>query len=527
MTHAPLPEGLTPLVDAEAMRATDRWAITRMGIPGPDLMEAAGTALADAVVELVADGPVAIVCGAGNNGGDGYVAARRLRALGREVRVLTTVDRERLQGDAEAARDRYDGPVEPWTDGALRSAAVIVDAVLGTGATGAPRGVARAAIAAMQAAAEGPDAIPVVACDVPSGVDASTGETNGPAVRAAHTVTFHAAPPGLWIAPGKQHAGRVVVADIGIPARSAADGEQSDPWCGLLTADLLDALPTRATDGTKFRSGHVVAVGGSPGMTGAPCLTAHGAMRAGAGYVTIATATTIEALVAARAPVECLSAALPAGDDGGVGAEATDAILELLDRHAGTLVVGPGLGRGPGRQGLLRALGGRVTGPLVVDADGLAAVAGAPEALRSTAHPQRPTVLTPHAGELARLLGVDTKAVAAQRLASARQAAERADAVVVLKGDDSLVVAPDGRVAVSPGGAPGLATAGTGDVLSGVIGALLARGVEPFVAAAAGVWLHLQAGRLVSDRYGVDGVMAGDVADHVALARRRHEAPTQ
>jgi NAD(P)H-hydrate epimerase len=546
----PLPAGLDPLVDAEAMRATDAWAIDELGMGGGALMEPAGAALADAVTALVPDGLVVLVCGGGNNGGDGYVAARLLAATGREVRLVSTVPDDRLKGDAAAARDSF-GPGVPWSADALEGAAVIVDAVLGTGARDAPRCVAAEAIAAIARAARaehvgspaaggdrvpgagsaGPLAtspagrrvpVPVVACDVPSGVDATTGETPGEkAVPATVTVSFHAAAPGHWIGPGKTLAGRLQVADIGIPRRR--DASIPEPWAGVLTARLVDALPTRGADGTKFRSGHVVVVGGAPGMSGAPSLAARGAMRAGAGYVTVAAPRSVEAGILARAPVEALGLVLPDDEDGGVTAAAADAVLDALGAHRGALVLGPGLGRGGSRGALVRDLVRRLEGPAVLDADALAAVAGDPEALARD-DPDRRAVLTPHAGELARLLDVPTGDVADRRLHHAREAARRARAVVVLKGDDTLVVAPDGRVAISPGGVPGLATAGTGDVLAGTIGALLARGTDAFLAACAGVWLHLRAGALASAEHGPDGVVAGDVADRLGHARREAEA---
>ncbi|CAB4937528.1 unannotated protein [freshwater metagenome] len=508
-----LPAGLDPLVDADAMHATDAWAIDELGMGGGALMEAAGAALADAVVRFAPDGLVVVVCGAGNNGGDGYVAARLLRDRGRPVRLVSTVDEGRLRGDAADARDAV-GAGEPWGAASLDGAAVVVDAILGTGARDAPRGTAAEAIEVLEATD-----VPVVACDVPSGVDATTGETPGEhAVAATVTVTFHAAAPGHWIGPGKARAGRLQVAPIGIPARPGPD--VPEPWCGVLTERLVRALPTRATDGTKFRSGHVVVVGGSPGMSGAPCLAAHGAMRAGAGYATVAAPRSIEAAIVSRAPTETLGLVLPCDEDGGVTAEAADPIMDALGGHGGTLVVGPGLGRGGSRGALIRELVARLEGPVVFDADALAAVAGDPGALAGPDPGGRQAVLTPHAGELARLLDVPTPEVAARRLHHARTAATRSGAVVVLKGDDTIVAAPDGRVAVSPGGVPGLATAGTGDVLAGTIGALLARGTDAFEAAATGVWLHLRAGALATEEHGPDGVIARDVAERLGRARR-------
>jgi hydroxyethylthiazole kinase-like uncharacterized protein yjeF len=216
---------------------------------------------------------------------------------------------------------------------------------------------------------------------------------------------------------------------------------------------------------------------------------------------------------------------LPAGDDGGVTVDAANAVVDALGSHGGTLVIGPGLGRGGSRGALVRTLVDRLDGPALFDADALAAVAGDPEALAAAGGRGLHTVLTLHAGELARLLDVDTSAVAARRLWHAREAARRAGAVVVLKGDDTLVVAPDGRTAVSPGGVPGLATAGTGDVLAGTIGALLARGTDAFLAAAAGVWLHLRAGALATAEHGADGVIARDVAERLGHARRSAAVP--
>ncbi|MGE4425997.1 MAG: NAD(P)H-hydrate dehydratase, partial [Solirubrobacteraceae bacterium] len=401
---------------------------------------------------------------------------------------------------------------ESWSDRVLDGSALVVDAILGTGATGPPRDTAADAIAAISRFAA--DGGHVIACDVPSGVDATTGETPGVAVRARTTVTFHAATPGLWIAPGKALAGRVRVADIGIPDDRGAAGRPA-AWAGLLTDRLVAALPTRGASGTKFRSGHVVVVGGAPGMVGAPCLAARGAMRAGAGYVTLATPGELATAAAAHAPVEALAMTLPTDPTA-----AADAVLETLGRHDGTLVLGPGLGRSTAAFRLARALVGGAAGPLVVDADGLAAYAGDPEGLRH----HGASVLTPHAGELARLLDRPGGAVAARRLHHAHDAAVRSDAIVVLKGDDTLVVAPDGRTAISPGGVPGLATAGTGDVLAGTVGALLARGTDGFVAAAAAVRLHALAGMLATEEHGADGVVAGDVAEALGRARRRAAA---
>jgi len=494
-----LPGWLDPLPDGAAMRATDRWAIEERGVPSLDLMERAGEGLAALVWEVAPAGPVAVVCGKGNNGGDGFVAARLLRAAGRAVRVLLLAAPGELRGDAAENLRRLEegGPPahEPFAPGALDGAAVVVDAILGTGSSGAPHGASAEAIAAMDACGA-----PVVAADVPSGVDATTGEVAGVAVRAAATATFAAAKPGLWIHPGKEHAGRVVVVDLAMPA-----GAPVTPDVGLIGPQVLALVPRRLAAGTKFSSGHVLVLGGSRGLTGAPAMVAEAAMRAGAGYVTALVPASLEPILEVKL-TEVMTRALP-DEDGRHGPAGLDAVLEAAGR-GGALALGPGLGRAPGAQELARAAARGAPVALVLDADGLNAHAGRLEDLAAR---DAPTVLTPHGGELARLLDVDSDAVRARRLHHAREAARHAGAVVVLKGDDTLVAAPDGRVAVNGLAAPMLATAGTGDVLSGIVAALLAKGLDPFAAAAAAVRWHAAAGRLAGAERGAEGVIATDV----------------
>jgi hydroxyethylthiazole kinase-like uncharacterized protein yjeF len=508
-----LPVWLDPLPDADAQRALDAWAIEQRGVPGLELMERAGAGLAELTARHVPEGVIAVVCGHGNNGGDGLVAARLLRAAGRDVDVQMVGAARELTGDARANCERLPGaPPRPFNPGSLFEVAGIVDAVLGTGSRGVPRDEALDAVETMVAAAE--RGVPVIACDVPSGVDASTGEVPGAAVRAVATATFHAGKPGLWIAPGKQHAGEVVVVEIGIPPDDRpADGAAG---VGLIGGAALDGLPVRGPQDTKFEGGSVLVCGGSTGLTGAPSLAAEGAARAGAGYVT-ALVPAASNLVFELRDAEIMSVPLP--DQG--GALAPEGVPRALERcrRADALVLGPGLGRADGAADFARELAARAPLPLLLDADGLNAHA-AGGGLEPLAAREAPTVLTPHGGELARLLGVASDDVRAARLASAREAARRAGAIVVLKGDDTLVAEPGGRVGVSRGDAPALATAGTGDVLAGVIGALLARGVEPFAAACAGVELHRRAGRLAGARVGVEGAMARDVVAMLPYARR-------
>jgi NAD(P)H-hydrate epimerase len=367
---------------------------------------------------------------------------------------------------------------------------------LGTGFEGAPRDPLDKVIEAINAARA-----PVVATDVPSGVNASTGEIAGAAVRAAATVSFHSAKPGLWIHPGKAHAGALTVVDIGIPR-----GAPGQARVGLVGARVLREVPRRGPDSTKFSSGNVFIIGGSRGLTGAPSMSALAAMRAGAGYVTVGAATSLELSFTVRL-LEAMMVGLPE-QDGALTPEAIEPALSAI-RRSDAVVLGPGLGRSPQAQAFARELVLRVDVPLVIDADGLNALAGHVEELL----PRRrwPTVLTPHAGELGRLLELESEEIGRSRLEHARDASVRWKAFLVLKGDDTLVAAPTGRVAVSRGAAPGLATAGTGDVLSGVIGAMLAKGLAPAPAACAAVYAHVRAGQLAAAPHGADGVIASDV----------------
>lgn len=504
----PFSDWLEPLFGAEQMRAIDRWAIEQQKIASLDLMERAGAGLTVHTDRLFPRGPIAVVCGKGNNGGDGFVAGRLLRGFGRTVRVLLLAEPEAHSGDAAANLRRLDGAHEPFDPRALEEAAVVVDAILGTGFAGEPRGAAKDAIEAIAASGR-----PVVAADVPSGVDVSSGEAAGVSVVATATVTFAAGKPGHWIAPGKQACGERIVVDIGIPS-----GAPVPPDAGLLTGRVHALVPGREEPGTKFSSGHVVVAGGSRGMTGAACLAADAAMRAGAGYVTALVPASLEPIFEARL-LEVMTRAM-ADSDGALVPDGVEQALEAIGR-AGALVLGPGAGRSAGAFAFLRQVALRADRPLLLDADGLNAHAGRLDAL---AQREAPTVLTPHAGELARLLGTSSEDVGRRRLRSAREAARRAQAVVVLKGDDTIVARPDGLAAINDLAAPALATAGTGDVLSGVIAAHLAKGIDPFAAACAGVRRHAAAGRVAAEEHGAGGVIARDVIDALPRARRGEPA---
>ncbi len=525
-----LPPWVVPLPDAETMRAIDRWAIEERGVAGLDLMERAGAGVARAVERLAADGPVTVVCGKGNNGGDGLVAARLLRRAGRQVTVVCVAAPEEFAGDARANLERLPGdpPVRldgtAWRQGVdtpvarppasgadiFAADALIVDALLGTGFQGdrstiGEHGPVTTAIDAINMAGG-----PVVSVDVPSGVDASTGTVAGAAVRATLTVTFHAGKPGLWIHPGKAHAGEVVTIDIGIPRGAAGTAS-----VGLTAASVVEQLPRRGATSTKFSSGHVLVAGGSLGLTGAARMAAEASMRAGAGYVTACVPASLQAILAASGTPELMTRGMP-DEDGAHTAAGVDGVLQASAR-GGALALGPGLGRTAGAIAFARALAREAQLAMVLDADGLNAHAGR---LDELAVRRAPTVLTPHAGELGRLLELESAEVERERLRHVRAAAERSGAVVVLKGDDTLIADPSGRVAVNPGASPALATAGTGDVLTGTLAALLAQELDAFTAAAAAVWLHAEAGREAARRIGAaESVIASDVIAALPAAR--------
>jgi NAD(P)H-hydrate epimerase len=409
-------------------------------------MERAGAAVALEVLHrFPAARRIACVCGGGSNGGDGRIAARVLREAGRDATETEEVD----------------------------GADVVVDALFGTGFRGEPRTEAAALIERMNEAG-----VPVVAVDVPSGVDASTGEIAAAAVRADVTVTFHGPKVGLHVAPGRFHAGEVVVADIGL--------RRAETEHRLVTREILERVPLRGPADTKYTAGAVLVVGGAPGLTGAACLAAEAAFRADAGYVAVAVPTEDARLV-----VETLVV------------EAVKTLWSQLDDYAGrarAVAVGPGLGRSAEARELRDRLLRELEQPTVLDADALFALE--PGEWRPS------VVLTPHAGELGRLLGEDSAWVDAHRLEAARRAAERFGCVCLLKGADTIVAAPGRGMLVHSSSAHGLATAGTGDVLTGILAAFLAKGLDPRLAAAAAATAHSEAAAAAP--YAA-GLMAADV----------------
>jgi NAD(P)H-hydrate epimerase len=455
---------LDPLYTAEEMRAAEA------GHPVDELMERAGAEAARAGLHLFQGAQRwTVVCGGGANGGDGRIAARHLAAAGREVRIV----------DAQAGETELGEPD------------VVVDALFGTGFSGVPRPEAAALIERINRSGAR-----VFAIDVPSGVDASTGEVPGVAVRAEATVTFHGRKVGLVVAPGRFHTGCIHVADIGLTHRETEHR--------LVRVEILQQVPRRREGDNKYTAGHVVVVGGSRGLTGAACLSALAAMRADAGYVTVAAPESALPVLEQRL-LEAVKRPLPE-NDGLVAPDAADAVLELAEK-ASSVALGPGLGRGSGPHELVRRLLAEVRLPMVVDADALFELEpGEWPAAR---------VLTPHEGELARLLGRESKEIAAHRLASVREAAERFRCVVLLKGPDTIVAAPGRGVLVSALGLPSLATAGTGDVLTGIVGTFLAKGMEPQRAAAAAAAAQHRASVEAPQRA---GLVASDVIEALPRA---------
>lgn len=498
----PLP-GLTPLFDAAAMREADRRATDDHAIASIVLMERAGLAAAREILAREWPERAAVVLvGSGNNGGDGMVVARHLAEAGWDVRVLAPggAPPGTPDGAAMAAVAASIGiGVDAFDPAAAGGRALVVDALLGTGARGAPRGGVGAAVA-WAAAHDGP----VVALDVPSGVDADSGRCEGAAVRADLTVTFHGDMAGLHVEPGRAHAGRVVAVDIGIPSPV-----RIAPAAWLAGRGAIAAVPVKGAAADKYASGSVLVVAGSPGLTGAACLAARASLRAGAGLTVVATPAGAAAAVRAQL-LEVMCADLP-DRDGHLAPESVNRVLAEAGR-ASAVALGPGLGRAEATTVAVHALVERVALPLVLDADGLWHLGDNPERLAGRSHA---TVITPHAGEAARLLGRERTAVEADRLACARELAERSGAVVVLKGAGTITAAPGAAVIVNAGGSAALATAGTGDVLTGAVAAFLSKGMAPQAAAAAAVAAHARAGELV-DRG--DGTIASDVLEALPRA---------
>jgi len=506
------------VVTSAEMAELDRRAEEEFGVPTALLMENAGRRVAEVVHAMVSPGGrrCVVLAGKGRNGGDGLVAARHLAVRGWKVDALLLAREDEIKGEARRNMTlaREAGvEVMPVTSMALAGArerlsgaAVIIDAVFGTGFHGSPMGLAAQVVEAANAAS-----VPVVAVDIPSGVEADSGAVRGAAIAAAATVTMGWPKVGLLVYPGAARTGRLYVADIGYPTALL---ERFRPTTHVVTPEMVrDALPPRPADSHKGTFGRVLICAGSVGFTGAPSLCALGALRGGAGLVTLAVSAAIYPIVAGR-EFEAMPHPLP-DEDGGVGESAWER-LSALAADADVVAAGPGLGRRPGVAALVRRLLAESKIPLVLDADALNVLAGAEPA---PAQSRAPKILTPHPGEMARLLPTTTAAVQEDRLRTTREAARKFAAVVALKGARTIVAAPDGQAYIVPTGNPGMATGGMGDVLTGVIAALVGQRMPLLAAAWAGAYLHGLAGDLVAEETGTAGMLAREVADAVPRAR--------
>ena len=566
------------VVTAQQMRDMDRRASEEFGIPGVVLMENAGRAVADVLMREF--GPMrgkraVVFCGPGNNGGDGFVIARYLHLAGADCTLLFVGEAEALKADAhthyELARRLELNFLPPGQEAArdalLARADFVIDALLGTGVKSAPRAEIAAQIEAINTAS-----CPVIAVDIPSGVDADTGATPGAAIRATHTITFAYPKLGLLLFPGAEHVGKLHVADIGFDWSKVVPDASAEPTIrmqfalepeavasggkgflsgdkrklggdlhGLVFGTRVDfgmanrLLQKRKGETNKGDYGHVGVVAGSRGMAGAPALAARGAQRVGAGLVTVLAPAEVQPTIGAKLD-EQMTIPLPE-KSGAVSGEAFAEVARFAEK-ATVLCVGPGLTTEPEAVTLVHRLLVEIAKPLVLDADGLNALAMSPQTAQARPDdPRAPLVLTPHPGEAARLLGTSIADVQSNRIASARELARRYRATIVLKGRHSLTADPQGNVILNTSGNPGMASGGMGDTLTGILGGLLAQAVAPLrhiedsntfrteaipplEVVALGVFLHGLAGDLAASTHGEAGLVAGDLIDHLPAALR-------
>jgi len=509
------------VVTAEEMADLDRRATAEFGVVAGVLMDRAGQQVAAIVSGLLTatnGRRVVVLAGKGNNGGDGLVAARYLRRAGAEVTVLLLERPDLFTGDAAAALAAAHEAgvptreVSPETLGGeltmlLASADVLVDAIFGTGFRGSITGLVGDVIGAANRSGK-----PIVAVDVPSGLHADTGRLAEPHIRATQTVTLGLPKVGLVLYPGAEAAGALYIADIGYPPALLTTAGIS---AHLVTASMVQAvIPARRPDSHKGDHGRVLIVAGSVGFSGAAILAALGALRVGAGLVTVGVPASIYPIVASRI-IEAMPTPLPASD-GMVAAGALEHV-KALAAACDVIGIGPGLSRDFGAMHVVTGIFG-VDRPLVIDADGLNVLVGKTNLL---AQARKPVVITPHPGELSRLVEVPVAVIQDDRIKSARAAAGRFRCIVVLKGARTIVAAPGGEAFVVPTGNAGMATGGMGDVLTGVIVGLMGQGVAPLGAAYAGAYLHGLAGDLIASARGMSGMLASEVADHLPIAMQR------
>ena len=511
------------ILNAAQMREADRYTIEEIGIPSLVLMENAGRQIVSAIeaaYEASLDGRVAVLCGRGNNGGDGFVVARTLLQRGIDTIVFVIGSVSDIRGDARTNLDvlgRLGVTVVEIADeqswelhfSEISQCTLIVDAIFGTGLRSPLAGMLETVVADVNASD-----IPIVSIDLPSGASADTPQLIGDCIDASMTVTLAAPKLPLVLPPGEAFAGDVVIADIGIPYEviDALEGPRLD----LLTPEqVAESIEPRTADSHKGDFGRVTVIAGSRGKTGAAHLAAMGALRSGAGLVTVATPASLLPIVAASAP-ELMTEPLTETADGVIAAAAVDRVLQM--RHD-VIACGPGLGRSPAVADFVRGLLERTTAPLVLDADALTVLADDPARLMG--REDRDVIITPHPGEMARLAGVSIEDVQSNRIELATTFATTHRVYVVLKGHRTVIATPDGRAFINPTGNPGMATAGTGDVLTGVIAAWLAQLLDADAACRLGVFVHGLAGDLAEAAEGQVSMTATDLLRQLGNALGR------
>ena len=515
------------ILNAAQMREADRFTIEEIGIPSLVLMENAGrqvVAAIEAAYEARLNGRVAVLCGRGNNGGDGFVVARTLLQRGIDAAVFVIGALAEVRGDAKENLEilgRLGVTVVEIADeqswelhfSEISQCTLIVDAIFGTGLKSALVGMMETIVADVNASS-----IPIVSIDLPSGLSADTPHILGDCIDASMTVTLAAPKLPLVLPPGEAHAGDVVIADIGIP-HEVIDGVEGQRIELLTPEQLRDVVEPRAADSHKGDFGRVTIVAGSRGKTGASHLAAMGALRSGAGLVTVATPASLLPIVASMAP-EFMTEPLAETVEGMVAETAIERLLEL--QHD-VIACGPGLGRGPGVGAFVRALLDRATVPLVLDADAIMVLADDPVGL--VGREERDVIITPHPGEMARLIGSSVEEVQANRIDVATDFATTHRVYVVLKGHRTVIATPDGHVFINPTGNAGMATGGTGDVLTGMIAAWVGQLLDAEAACRLAVFLHGSAGDLAEAEEGQVAMTATDVIAHLGAALTRLTKP--
>lgn len=508
------------VIAAHTMQEIDREAISRYGIPGIQLMENAGRCCVEEITARFGlNGSAVVLAGKGNNGGDGYVIARLLGRKGWRVKVIILADRDRITGDAAINLGKLPGSAVSFcTRGGQLStlhreeifqADVIVDALLGTGLCSNVSGVYLEAVELMNGSGR-----PVVAVDIPSGIDGTTGLVLGNAVRADLTVTFACAKLGHILYPGAEHTGRLVVADIGIPRQLT----ETAPGYEFLNEEAMrPVLHRRDRQAHKGQFGHCLIIAGSTGKTGAAALAANSAVRAGSGLVTLAAAESIHTICEIKT-TEVMTVPLPDSGSGSLTESAFPAIEKLL-AGKDAVAVGPGIDRHPGTYALVRNLVESVSLPLVIDADGLNALAEDVAVLQRKKSKQ--VILTPHPGEMSRLTGSSIPDLESKRISAAQDFARTYGVFLVLKGARTVIASPDGTAAVNGSGNPGMASGGMGDVLTGIIASLLGQGYAAWDACRLGVFLHGFAADMVAEEKGEIGMNATDVLEKLPYAYKR------